>query len=216
MSISSFPFSMSKILITAFWNATATFLRSVLIASTAHAPGASPSLWFSLADPRPSYDHDSLSEPPPDGPLTSQTFTVPSAPQLMSVLSSRTSARSHTASVCPISSPRARVASYDAYVVCDEGGSAHIRMDESSDAEYSSCFEGACTSLVIAAECPRNVSCGSTSVVGLDLSAVRRWDQWKCPCLRPNLRRYARSRGETSDVNAPDLDCHVVTAGRKT
>ena len=37
--MSSFPASMSKIFTTAFWYATATFLRSTLIASTAVAPG---------------------------------------------------------------------------------------------------------------------------------------------------------------------------------
>ena len=154
---------------TAFWYPTATFLRSVLIASTAVVPGWSPSGLRSDGVSKPSYDHDSLSDPPPDGPETSQTFTEPSAPQLMSVLSSRASAKSHTASVCPISSPLARVESYGAYVVCDGAGRAQMRIDESSDAEYSRPFEGEWTKRVIAAECPRSVSWGSTSVVGRDL-----------------------------------------------
>ena len=162
---------MSKILMTAFWYATATFFRSVLIASIAVAPGRSPSGLKLKSDEvsKPSYDQESLSDPPPEGPETSQTLTNPSAPQLMSVLSSRASAKSHTASVWPISSPRARVESYGAYVVCEGAGSAHMRMEESIDAEYSRPFEGEWTKRVIAAECPRSVSWGSTSVVGRDL-----------------------------------------------
>ena len=105
------------------------------MASTAVAPGWSPSGLRSEAISRPSYDHDSFSDPPPEGPETSQTLTEPSAPQLISVLSSRASAKSHTASVWPISSPLARVESYGAYVVCDGTGKAQIRMDESKDAE---------------------------------------------------------------------------------
>jgi hypothetical protein len=41
-----------------------------------------------------------------------------------------------------------------------------MRIDESREAEYRSCLEGEYISRVIAAEWPRSVSCGSTSVVG--------------------------------------------------
>ena len=40
-----------------------------------------------------------------------------------------------TASVWPISSPCALVASYGAYVVCEGADKAHTQIDESSDAE---------------------------------------------------------------------------------
>lgn len=38
-------------------------------------------------------------------------------------------------------------------------------MDESRDAEYNSCFDAEWINRVMAAEWPRRVSCGSTSVV---------------------------------------------------
>jgi hypothetical protein len=56
--------------------------------------------------------------------------------------------------------------------VCECTGSAQIRIEESSEAEYRSPFEGAWISRVIAAECPRSVSCGSTSVVVRVLSVA--------------------------------------------
>jgi len=43
-------------------------------------------------------------------------------------------------------------------------------MDESRDAEYKSCFEAEWISRVMAAEWPRKVNCGSTSVVARALT----------------------------------------------
>ena len=122
------------------------------MASTEVAPGAPVSLVSSSGFSKPDQPQDNFKEPPPEGPLTSQTLTTPSDPQLIKVLSSRTSARSHTASVCPINSPRAQVSSYGAYVVCEGDGRAHTRMEESRDAEYKSCLEAECMSRVMAAE----------------------------------------------------------------
>src|SRR5260221_2472141 len=116
--MSSLPDSISKIFTTALWYATATFLRSVLIASTAVAPGVSGLSCTSSGYSTPYQPHVSFNEPPPDGPLTSHTLTEPSAPQLISVPSSLTRARSQTASVWPTRYPRDRVSSYGAYVVC--------------------------------------------------------------------------------------------------
>jgi hypothetical protein len=48
-------------------------------------------------------------------------------------------------------------------------GNAQTRIDESKEAEYNRRFDGECISRVIAAECPRRVSCGSISVVTLEL-----------------------------------------------
>lgn len=53
--------------------------------------------------------------------------------------------------------------------MCDGDGKAHIRIEESSDAEYSSPLDAEYISRVIAAEWPRSVSCGSISVEGLAL-----------------------------------------------
>lgn len=54
-------------------------------------------------------------------------------------------------------------------MVCDGDGKAHMRIEESSDAEYSSPLDDEYISRVIAAEWPRSVSCGSISVEGLAL-----------------------------------------------
>lgn len=60
-------------------------------------------------------------------------------------------------------------------MVCEGDGRAHTRIEESRDAEYKSCLDAECMSRVIAAEWPRSVNCGSTSVVGrvLHLKSAR-------------------------------------------
>lgn len=157
----AFPVSTSNSLITALRYATAIAFKSVLTDSNAViAMGASWSC------PVPLYPQLSFS--PPGAPavreLTSHTITLPSAPEETRTVSFRSRIKSQTASECPTNVNRCKELN-GAYVLTWMDGKRHMRIDASSEAEYSNCLPEEMASRVIGAEWPRSVIWGSYSVL---------------------------------------------------